>query len=189
MRTPRALPVGYNQDVLRSVLILLALASTSCLRDYGDTPFACKRSASCPEGYECIDQLCTQVGSKPGDAGGLEPSYVPPDIGSHDYPRWDVWRSDLYVVVPSDVDHFSDLGGFTCAQILQCYQQCQNQACVDTCYYSGSAAGRKVMDVLEECWYQAAKGPCYYQCYPAGPNCGSCQDNACTYQINTCLAN
>jgi hypothetical protein len=79
-------------------------------------------------------------------------------------------------------------GNLGCAQILKCYESCQDAACADKCFYQGTAAAQATMSALEACDQQAEQTTCKSQCASYNQSCWNCLDQACAAQLQACMS-
>lgn len=80
-------------------------------------------------------------------------------------------------------------GAKTCAQIDECMAACNqsDMACLDKCFYEGTAAAQAQMAALEQCDEQAFQTTCKSQCATESQACWDCLDQACAAQIAACF--
>lgn len=175
------------------VALLVCALVSACRQDYGDAPFACK-SGVCPEGYECVSQICRRQGVLPRDARVEKPWPPATDLYRDDLKT--TWPSDLKVG-PKDLSRkegiatFPDLPpGLTCAQIYACYSKCatKDTPCFDACFAAGSPDGKAKANALDACDQKAWSTTCYNACnyYPPA-TCDACIDTACAAQVAACF--
>jgi hypothetical protein len=173
-----------------SLLLACALVS-ACQQDYGDAPFACK-SGVCPEGYQCVSQICRRQSAPPRDARVEKPWPPASDLYRDD--QTTTWVPDLQVGLEDlarkeGIATFPDLpSGLTCAQIFDCYDKCAPKECFDACAALGSPDGKAKAAALRACDQNAASTTCYNACtyYPPA-TCYTCLDNACAAQVAACF--
>ena len=82
-------------------------------------------------------------------------------------------------------------GTSTCAQIDACMAACAetDSACLDTCFYQGTANAQALMTAFEDCLNTAEQGSCKTQCANWDQTCWDCIDQTCQTQLNSCLSN
>ncbi len=138
--------------------------------------------AACPGNSPVKTPAKVDSGSAPVyfDGGG----YTPPAADS----GVPLPAADGYVAPPPAADLGTGATGtMTCKQIFDCYNQCNDQACAEKCFLSGTATAQAQADAVEQCWYQAEAGVCKTQCAnPQSQTCYTCEDQACAAQYAAC---
>jgi hypothetical protein len=111
-------------------------------------------------------------------------SYVPP-AGDSTVPLPGV---DAYVAPPATDLGAAATGTLTCPQIFQCYETCQqtDTACLDGCFFKGTADAQAKADALDQCDYAAETGACKTQCAQWNQTCWTCLDQQCAAQVAAC---
>lgn len=161
---------------LSALLTLLPLGMVSCLRDYGEAPFACA-SAICPEGYRCVGKVCRREGTSrapdgfvaPRDGAGVEAATAAADS------------------TPAQLPDLSSPGS-SCAVIMDCCKSCSTEACCNVCVNAGSLAAKAKYGAVEACYEAADFGVCDPICSqnPESYSCWDCILAACQGQIKAC---
>ncbi len=80
-------------------------------------------------------------------------------------------------------------GTRTCAEILDCYEECPTDACFFSCYFDGSLDAQTTMTAVERCWIEAETGVCQSSCWSDSLlDCWVCEDLLCATVIGVCRA-
>jgi hypothetical protein len=174
---------------LPALLTLLPLCALSCLRDYGDAPFACA-SSICPEGYRCVEAVCRREGTSSSpdgfaarrDGGRLEAAADRQGDSGAPASAESGAPAQLPDLGPGSIPQ-----GKTCAQIMACCTSCSTEACCNGCFNAGSIAGKAKYGAVEACYDAADYGVCDSVCSQGSyAACWDCIRTACQGQITSC---